>query len=527
MRTLTALLLELVLVATAGGVPATPLDPDVAGGPEIDPALRTELQSVERIRAIVALRDDCGSDEAGRPSAGCEEGIAAVQEKVAAAVPDSDLHITHRYEHLPAMAGVITREGLHKLGQLQEVVAVGSDPDLELYLSSSVPYIGADRVRRSGITGKGQVVAVLDTGIDTDHLDLRDALKAQACFLTPESYCPAPPNVAEDNDGHGTHVAGIVASRGKRSSYGVAPGAEIVAIKLVEERNNAAGAGFAAALDWIIDRDDIDVVSMSFGSGAYEGYCDDENAYTKTLAAAFEKIVGKGIAVVAASGNDGSSTKLAAPACLRDVISVGAIEDGEGSDAQVAQFTNRNETLDLLAPGVSVEADFLSGRTASMGGTSQAAPHVAGAFALVREAVTWADTSTILSALKETGGRPTVRYGTLTISTIKVDAAIRELERNQPTVEPTAVPSDTPTPTLTASATPSASPTSTATASPAESQTPEPSATSSTGPSATATEVPEQTATGAATATPTQLGTATATPTLLMPVYIPVAYREE
>jgi subtilisin family serine protease len=394
-----------------------------------------------------------------------------------------------------------------------------------------VPFIGADKLRRSGISGKGVTVAVLDTGIDPDHLDLRAALKEEKCFLTPSSYCPPEPHVAEDSDGHGTHVSGIVASRGRRSSYGVAPEADIIAVKLIEARNNAAGTALVAALDWAITRDDIDVINMSFGSGGYEGHCDTANAYTKSIARAFETLRSQGVMSVGASGNDGSSTKIIAPACVSHVISVGAVEDGR--DSKVADFTNRNDTLDMLAPGVDIESAHLSGRLKVMQGTSMAAPHVAGAIALLLSAHRWADPHTIEVVLKSTGGRPTIRYGQKTISTIKVDAALRQLDQLQPIPSPSAPPSATPsvppytaTPSLTPSATATATASATDTASP---RTPSPTAQLTEPPTAspTSTSGAEASATLAATATATPGATVSPTSGTQTSVFLPITYRQD
>src|SRR5690606_14222817 len=116
-------------------------------------------------------------------------------------------------------------------------------------LTESVPLIGATSWHAVGNTGAGVVIAVLDSGVDTDHPDLAGAIVHQACFLDQDGtinsvgFCPngsdrqVGPGAAEDDFGHGTHVTGIAASRGNVSGAGVAPGANIEAIKVLDNSN--------------------------------------------------------------------------------------------------------------------------------------------------------------------------------------------------------------------------------------------------------------------------------------------------
>lgn len=457
----------IALFLVGAAVPLLPVagSPSNAPGP-VSPSVMRAAAREGRVAVVVSLSPPGSRTWSEMADAdGAEQfeaAVSRVQGRVLASLPGGSWRTIHRYTRIPALAGTVTVEGLAALAENVAVRAVGLDPELRPLLANSVPFIGADRVQRQGYTGEGVRVAVMDTGVDTGNLDLRDAIVEEHCFIRPASLCPPAPHVAEDADGHGTQVSAIVASRGRRTAKGVAPDAEIVAVKLLEERNNAAGSATLAAFDWAAGRDDLDAINMSFGGGSYEGACDDFDAYTQALSAAVAAMRTRGIVPVAASGNDGSPTKMSAPACIGGVLSVGAIQGFEdGGDPQLAQFTNRNETLDFLAPGVDIGTTSLAGRLVEATGTSAAAPHVAGAVALLREAVPWASPDQIEAALKSTGGRPTVRYGSITISTIRVDQALRELERaTLPTEAASATPTATetpaaPTPTATASATPS------------------------------------------------------------------------
>jgi subtilisin family serine protease len=500
---------------------------------QVDPELVSVLVDSAFANVIVALdsrqlREAEAEAEVADGSA-WPDAVFAAQEAALRRLPPGSFELTRRFKHVPALAGRLSEGGLSALAAIPEVTAVAVDPRLELYLAESVPFIGADVLhRRHRITGKGVTVAVLDTGTDTNNIDLRDAIVDEACIIDPPTLCPAPPHVSEDIDGHGTAVAGIIASRGRQSSDGVAPAVSIVSVKALEERNNAVGSALVAALDWVLDRGDVAVVNMSLGGGGYSDYCDDASAYTKSLAAVIKRLNASGTVVIAASGNKGSTTLVGSPACIRGAVSVGAVQDFADNadfDPKLAQFTNRNATLDLLAPGVGVVAPSIRGQPSSFGGTSAAAPHVAGAAALLMEAAPWAAPDLIVELLKEHGKRPHLRYGRLTIRTIDVKAAYDALRRITPTATGSAPPSPSATPTASEpveTATPTLSyPTPTSSTQPA---TASPSDT----PTSRASDTPDPTASSPTGETPTPTGdaptaTAESPPTLL--IYLPAAQK--
>jgi hypothetical protein len=265
-----------------------------------------------------------------------------------------------------------------------------------------------------GLTGEGVTVAVIDSGIDTDHPDLADDLVAEACFCGP-TCCPggvataSGPGSAEDVDGHGTHVAGIITSNGSASPLGVAPDAGIVAIRIC---NPATGfcmvADQLAAMNWIIDtRPDVDAVNMSIGGGSYAGDCD---AFSPGVANAIDTLRAKGVPFMIAAGNNGFVNTLAAPACIKNAISVGNVHDsnygpsppsgswcldGQGcsvlcSDPTTAAdklicSTNASATLDVLAPGAAILSSGIGGGAETKTGTSMSSPFTAGCVALMLE----------------------------------------------------------------------------------------------------------------------------------------------
>jgi subtilisin family serine protease len=207
---------------------------------------------------------------------------------------------------VPAFAAVArSREALERMAADPRVRRIDLDVGGTGSLTASVPTIGADHRHTRNNRGAGVVVAILDTGIDTDHPDLADALVHEACFgdnnssIDGTGFCPngsdrqTGAGAAEDDAGHGTHVAGIVASNGTVSGAGMAPDASIVAIKVLDNCSLAgcfnAFSEIVAALDYIIANPQLNVrvISMSLGtSSLFAGACDDSAAYTMAGAAA-------------------------------------------------------------------------------------------------------------------------------------------------------------------------------------------------------------------------------------------------
>ena len=188
-----------------------------------------------------------------------------------------------------------------------------------------------------------------------------------------------------DDFGHGSHVAGIVAS--EDSTYkGVAPDAKIVAIKVLSASGSGSTSDVISGVEWCTSNAatyNISVITMSLGnSWRFSNYCDYASPESRSIDAA----VGQGIFVSVASGNDyygyaGSRPGISGPACVKNATSVGATDDSDS----ITSFTNRDVHLDLLAPGSGIIATDYSGGHISKSGTSMATPHVAGAAALLQQ----------------------------------------------------------------------------------------------------------------------------------------------
>lgn len=203
-------------------------------------------------------------------------------------------------------------------------------------------------------------VGIIDTGIDLDHFDL---LPVNSGYNTIESN-----QQPYDSNGHGTHVAGTIAARrNNKGVVGVAPKIELYPVKSFDKDGSAKMSSLIEALQWSIDNN-IQVLNMSFG-------VDKDN---DTLREAITKTYEAGITMVAAAGND-STTTVNFPARYPEVIAVGAIN----KDKKLADFSNYGTGLDVVAPGVNIQSTWKNGQFNKLNGTSMATPHVTGIAALI------------------------------------------------------------------------------------------------------------------------------------------------
>lgn len=236
-------------------------------------------------------------------------------------------------------------------------------------------------------------VAVLDTGIDLQHSDLNVAggidctlKKGGGPFAT--YYCGAG-NGGDDDHYHGTHVAGTIAALDNGMGVvGVAPGARLWAVKVLNNQGSGYTSGIVAGIDWVVGRGNIEVINMSLGG---EGI---STAY-KT---AIDNAVSRGVVVVVAAGNSNADANNYSPAFVPSAITVSALADFNGQpgggaaptcradvDDTLASFSNWGSAVDIAAPGVCILSTYPieQGNYATISGTSMAAPHVAGAAALL------------------------------------------------------------------------------------------------------------------------------------------------
>lgn len=274
--------------------------------------------------------------------------------------------IKHRYNIIPAISADVDEEDIDDIESDEDVVAVFEDMRVHAFLSDSVPQINANYVHSDGVTGSGVKVCIVDTGVDDSHPAL-NPLIAEYDFVNGDA------NAADDN-GHGTHVAGIVASTD--STYkGVAYGASLMAAKVLDAGGSGWASDVMAGIDWCV-ANGADIISMSLGGGAYTSTCDSE-----PIAQSSNNAVNQGVVVFAATGNDGYINAIAAPACASKVIAVGAVDKNDGR----TPYSNEGTELDIVAPGTGTTSTYLGGGFATLTGTSMATPHASGTAALVLE----------------------------------------------------------------------------------------------------------------------------------------------
>ncbi|MFD2688893.1 S8 family serine peptidase [Streptomyces phyllanthi] len=303
-------------------------------------------------------------------------------------------------------------------------------------LDKSVPQIGAPKLWAKGYDGKGVKVAVLDTGIDTAHADLKDQVIASKNFTNART--------TGDRVGHGTHVASTIAGTGAKSGgkyKGVAPGAKILNGKVLNDEGEGSDSEIIAGMEWAAAQN-ADIVNLSLGGGDSEEV-DPMEALVNKLSEE------KGILFAIAAGNEGKKgvMTVGSPGSAANALTVGAVD----GDDKLAEFSSRGPTVDgrmkpdVSAPGVQITAASAKGNDIakevgenpagymSISGTSMATPHVAGAAALLKQAHPdwkYSQLKSVLMGSAKAGTYAPLQGGT---GRIQVDKALDQTVVAEPT----------------------------------------------------------------------------------------------
>jgi subtilisin family serine protease len=436
------------LFALLGGTSATAQREPGARVPE---SVRVQVAGGRPVRVIVGVRGRFVPE--GSLAAGARESQRAdIRERLRAVMsrlPAVAIARGRAFTTIPFFTAEVDALTLLLLEQDPDVTSIEEDVAVPPTLVQSTAIVGATTTWSAGYTGSGWTVAILDTGVDKNHSFMGGRVLSEACYSNAAgggsgtSLCPGGTfSSTASGSGvncsgfggcsHGTHVAGIAAGAGS-SFNGVAPAAGVIAIQVftgfAAEEPLCGGSPCVlsftsdqiAGLEHVLalrDTFNIAAANMSLGGGRYfdQASCDQANSSRKAI---IDSLRSAGIATVIASGNDGFADSLGAPACISSAVSVASTTKSD----EVSGFSNAASFLSLLAPGSQITSS-VPGGFSSFNGTSMAAPHVAGAWALLKQRKPWASVAEILSALQNTGVMVTDPLSNLAFPRIRVEQVI-------------------------------------------------------------------------------------------------------
>ncbi|KXG73821.1 S8 family serine peptidase [Thermotalea metallivorans] len=336
----------------------------------------------EEISVIVVFKDKLDTEKKGKVKEVLGEYMAK-----------------HEYENIPAMAMKLKKGQIHKLSKLDIVEHIEYDEVVQAFNNTANYWFGAEKARTDfnvdgdrdgspkGYSKNDVVVAVIDTGIYGGHVDL-DGSK----IIGWKDYVGGKTTPYDDN-GHGTHVAGTIAGEGDGNAIyaGVAKGAALVGLKVLDKQGNGSMSDVTAAVDWCITNKNvygIDIINMSLGtSGSSDG--------TDATSLAVNRAVDNGIVVVVAAGNSGPGRyTIGSPGAAEKAITVAAMADVGEKGFNLTNFSSRGPTADgrtkpdIAAPGYNITSVKTNTTNSyiTYSGTSMATPFTAGTVALMLDA---------------------------------------------------------------------------------------------------------------------------------------------
>lgn len=292
--------------------------------------------------------------------------------------------IKRTYSIIPAISAEIPEKSIEIIKRSSNVeyieidekvfahIPVGTCQEIQV-LKQTVPWnisrIGATWVHSMGNTGKGIKIGILDTGIDYNHEDLKNNYKGGYSFIEND---PDP----IDRNGHGTHVAGIIAAEDNDLGVlGVAPQAYLYSVRILTFDSTGSTSNIISGLEWSVDNS-MQIINMSLGS-------DDDSI---SVGRAINSTYNAGILIVAAAGNsgnvEGSGDNIDYPSRYDSVVSVGATDKNDNR----AKFSSTGPRLELSAPGVNILSTLNGNKYGTLSGTSMSCPHVSGVAALILSA---------------------------------------------------------------------------------------------------------------------------------------------
>ena len=377
----------------------------------IQTSMTTTTEKIPNQYIVVLKPSAISSSSSGRSATSEAKAIYKTLKSMAAEAKIKEENVIHTYEN--TIKGFTIR-----VPNQSSLAAIQSDPRVEyveqdqrvtIFQQQALP-TGVDRVDRelSSTVPRNRIgsavdadIAIIDTGIDLTHPDLN--------VYRATSFVDGT-NSGNDDEGHGTHVAGIAAAKDNNEGVvGIAPGARLWAVKVLNGTGSGPISTIIAGIDYVTQHaNEIDVANLSFGC----------KCPSKALDTAIHNSVAAGITYVVAAGNSASDASAFSPASNPDVITVSAMADSDGkcgglgpstkygNDDTFASFSNYGPTVDMAAPGVNIYSTYKGSSYATLSGTSMASPFVAGAAALYKSSHIGASPSEVKQALIDTGSTP-------------------------------------------------------------------------------------------------------------------------
>jgi len=399
------------------------------------------FEQTNETTVLVLLKDTTAIKSKEKPTAKSMKKIAQnAQTKFEQLAPALKRKIEHKFSTIPAVVMHISEKDLENLKLIPNVVAIQANYDYSILLDDSVPQMNVNDVWNlsfNGIhlNGSDIGICIIDTGVDYTHPALGGSFGVKVIAGYDFVNNDADPM---DDQGHGTHCAGIAASE-DQTYKGTAYGAKIIAVKSLDSTGSGTSDTIASGIDWCVNNADtynIKVISMSLGTTTYHSstYC---SGVDPVVEAAINAARAAGIIVFAAAGNEGQDG-LSLPACIPNATPIGAVDKND----VFASYSNRANILKLLAVGGSssdpVMSTQLGGGFIGKYGTSMATPHAAGIAALLiqyeqLESGNQLTPEQIESVLESTG--ETITYSDYTFKRIDALAALLALDNQSPTLE--------------------------------------------------------------------------------------------